>query len=321
MIEGRTLKDTQDVTRITVDFSKWLDAGEVIGAVTSATVTVLLSASWNTDVFVAQAPLPIVDTTPLVVLSEALVSNNTEVRLMLGLGTPGVSYVVTFVATGQTSGRQKEVDIIVTIREPQAMPGPTPPPAIIAYELASFTVVAGTQLYLCDSLAGAMTATLPLNPLAGDYYTIKDAGGHAAASPITVLGNGHQIEGGTQVLISVNYGFVNLLYTGTRWVQVGAPLNLVNLLSVIETADFSVAGFAAVYLCDTTGGPLTATLPANPTINAAYTIKDSGGQAATNAITIAGNGFAIEGAVTMIVNTPYGWANLMFTGSQWVQVG
>lgn len=321
MIVGRLVKDTQDVSRFTVDFSKWLDSGEIIGAVTNATATVLQSASWNTDVFVAQAPIPIVDTTPLAVLSETLVSSSTAVQLKLGSGTPGVSYVVQFVAVGQVSARQKEIDIIVTIREPQATPPVVPAPAITAIEVTSFTVVPGTQLYLCDSNAGIMTATMPLNPQAGDYYTIKDVGGHAATNPITVAGNSHNIENATTIVITVNYGFVNLIFTGTKWVQVGAPLSLSLLQSVTEAANFTASGYANIYLCDTTGGALTATLPVNPTIYTTYTIKDIGGVAITNPITVAGNGYLVEGGATMLIDTNYGFACVFFTGTQWVQVG
>ncbi len=325
MLAGRVNKDTQDFTRVVVDFSQWLDPGEIIGAATPATVTVMQEASWSVDPYVTQPPLPITDSTPLTVPNETIVSgtggNNTAVQLFFGVGTPGLSYVVSFTATGQTSGRQKDIDIIVMVRQPLVTPSATPAaPTPIGLRTTTFTIAAGTELYLCDPTNGVMTANMPVAPSTGDFYTVKDATGQAATHNITVAGNGHNIEGASTLLIDTAYGFVNLLFTGTQWVQVSAPLPTGSVSSV-ETVSFTLSGSQTIYLCDTTAAPLTATLPASPTAGASYVIKDATGHCGTNAVTVAGNGYSIDGSASLLLDINYAFVNLVFTGTEWIQVG
>ncbi len=122
MLVGRLTKDSAELRRVTVDYftNGWLDTGETISAVSTPVVVVEITAGIVLDrgyEVISPAP-PLVDVTPLVVQSIYIVSQGQFVQLMLGLGTPGITYKVTFLATGATSGRIKQVDLLVTIREP-----------------------------------------------------------------------------------------------------------------------------------------------------------------------------------------------------------
>lgn len=65
------------------------------------------------------------------------------------------------------------------------------------------------------------------------------------------------------------------------------------------------------------GGAVTLNLPASPVTGDAYEAKDTGGVAATNNITVSGNGHNIDGASTFIVNQNRGSIILTYTGSEW----
>lgn len=115
MLVGRTTKDSATIRRVTVDFitNGWLDFDETIVSVTTPTVVVEQLAVFAP----AGAPpaLP-ADTTPMTVGSVAIVSNSQKVQLMLNNGTPGLTYKVTFVATGGTSARAEQIDFFVFVR-------------------------------------------------------------------------------------------------------------------------------------------------------------------------------------------------------------
>jgi hypothetical protein len=85
----------------------------------------------------------------------------------------------------------------------------------------------------------------------------------------------------------------------------------------IETASFSaVAGVR--YGVDTTGGAVTATLPATPAAGQAIFFADAGGAYATNNLTVSPNGQTIMGDTgDLIVNTPNQNFGLFWSGSTW----
>lgn len=120
MLTGRITKDSADVRRVTVDFitNGWLDTNEQISTITTPVIVVEQNAVWQVGAYIATPPPSPVDTTPMTLVSAFIVSGNQKVQLMLTAGTPGLTYKVTFVATTATSLRQKQIDLIVTIREP-----------------------------------------------------------------------------------------------------------------------------------------------------------------------------------------------------------
>ena len=72
-----------------------------------------------------------------------------------------------------------------------------------------------------DTSAGVLTVTLPASPATGRVFIVTDKAGNAAASNITVDGNGKNIAAagtaaGTKVIDSA-YGSMYLVYTGALW--------------------------------------------------------------------------------------------------------
>jgi hypothetical protein len=85
----------------------------------------------------------------------------------------------------------------------------------------------------------------------------------------------------------------------------------------IETTSFSaVAGVR--YGVNTTGGAITATLPATPASGQAIFFADAGGAYATNNLTVARNGQTIMGDTSdLTVNTPNQNFGLFWNGTTW----
>ena len=67
-----------------------------------------------------------------------------------------------------------------------------------------------------------------------------------------------------------------------------------------------------------TAAPRTLTLPASGRVaGMTFVIKDESGGAATNNITVQGNGANIDGAASHVINTNYGFVALYWTGAIW----
>lgn len=88
-----------------------------------------------------------------------------------------------------------------------------------------YTVVAQDEVISVDTSGAAPTVNLPASPANGQKHTVKDRSANAAASNITVSGNGHNIVGtasaATQV-ISLNGASVTYVYdsVGTVWLAI-----------------------------------------------------------------------------------------------------
>lgn len=81
----------------------------------------------------------------------------------------------------------------------------------------NFNVDAGSR-YGVDTSAGAVTATLPASPTAGDAVFFADAGGAYSTNNLTVARNGNTIMGSASDLtVSTNNESFGLFYNGTTW--------------------------------------------------------------------------------------------------------
>jgi len=80
-----------------------------------------------------------------------------------------------------------------------------------------FTIPDGYYVIMVNTSTSAMTIYLPPNPIKGDTYQIKDVIGNAGANNITINGNSHNIDGGSNYTISTNYGSVVITFSGSRW--------------------------------------------------------------------------------------------------------
>jgi hypothetical protein len=97
----------------------------------------------------------------------------------------------------------------------------------------------------------------------------------------------------------------------------GIPAPVAESSFSIQSANFAVVE-GARYGVDTTGGAVTATLPAAPTTGAAVFFADAGGAFATNNLTIDPDGGEINGiADVMTVNTNNQSFGLFYNGTTW----
>jgi hypothetical protein len=81
-----------------------------------------------------------------------------------------------------------------------------------------------------------------------------------------------------------------------------------------KTSTF-VATLGGAYICDTSSGAFTVTLPATPADNDYVIISDAFGKFATAAVTINGNGYNVAGDPTLVADTKYATLRLTFKTS------
>lgn len=81
-------------------------------------------------------------------------------------------------------------------------------------------VVLSTDEYLsCDVSGGVLTIQMPNAPSTGRIITVKDSGGDAATSNITVttVGGVVTIDGGTSFVMNTNYESARFIFNGTSY--------------------------------------------------------------------------------------------------------
>lgn len=80
------------------------------------------------------------------------------------------------------------------------------------------TVTTADDIVVIDKTTGAATVVnLPAGPATGDWFTIKDGKGDAAANNITITPASGTIDGsGTLVMLS-NYQAVTVVFNGDEW--------------------------------------------------------------------------------------------------------
>jgi len=93
------------------------------------------------------------------------------------------------------------------------------------------------------------------------------------------------------------------------------------LLSPVTVTDVATATYTALatdyFLCVLTVAPVTITLPTG-ILGTVYIVKDCGGLAATNPITVQGTGGQlVDGAASANVNTNFGSLTFIFDGTEW----
>lgn len=90
---------------------------------------------------------------------------------------------------------------------------------IVDVSTTPFTVSDGYFAIMVDTSGSAITINLPISPLRGDMYRVKDSAGNAATNNITLSGNGHDIDGNPSLTMNTNYGSVTVVYVNTvnKW--------------------------------------------------------------------------------------------------------
>ena len=97
---------------------------------------------------------------------------------------------------------------------------PAPPPVLLV--TATITLPGGFVgvVRVENSTSAPITIGLPGSPFGGQKVTVKDTLGNAGTYPITVAGNGSNIEAAASVTLMFAYSWVELVYVGGKWVQI-----------------------------------------------------------------------------------------------------
>lgn len=231
-VAGRITKETAETARAVFDFTHWLDKNEVIGAITRFSLQVYSpfcpGASWRIDYPLCGTDEPDadVDDAPLI-LTGATVDQGSVVTVLVASGTPGLSYVVSFIAICDRSGRQKQINLIVTV---PCMTNSAMITSLDPVPAGSFTVVSDTttlntnttgSVYVENDTGGEITITLPEVPTNGQTITGVDARGNAATHTIHWVGfGGVLINHHASYDFQVNRQAATFQWDGVEWIVV-----------------------------------------------------------------------------------------------------
>lgn len=159
-------------------------------------------------------------------------------------------------------------------------------------------------------------AGLPPVKSTGQNYISTVAPSTVVANPVNLSGSNVTstlplTKGGLYPLGS-NGTFLSITAGSPAWTAAPSPYSVQSISSNTS----SVSG--TTYLCDTSGGAFTVTLP-TPVLNAFVTIKDKTGTFQTNNLTIAPNGGEkIEGlSASKVFQTNWGSITLFSDGTDW----
>ena len=219
---GTSIKQNIDTRKYYFDFSQWLDANETVSLLSNFAVSSVSPAyGWQADFPFPTVAVAATDTNPLTVSGSGTTSPSMA-YISVTAGTPGLSYVVSFLAT-TTLGRQKEVDILVTINEAtnaNMISSTTPSTLSTTVVNATAALPTGTEgsVYVDNTSGAAITVTLPPSPIQGQALDVIDTAGNAATHNITIQGAaGALISGMASVVITNNYQAYSLEWSGTEW--------------------------------------------------------------------------------------------------------
>lgn len=119
---------------------------------------------------------------------------------------------------------------------------------------------------------------------------------------------------------TANDGFSNIQPSGVTlgcWTRLTANGGGVTIVLAGATLTLTALdGFVSVN--KTTGSATAILLPTSPFLGETHTITDGKGDAASNNITINGNGNNISGAATKVISSNYGSRTVRWAGTQWL---
>ena len=235
---GPVEKENLDVIRLIYDWSCWCDTGEHLAQIDFPTIQALppgaSPTNWRQDYPPDTASdTPPTDDYPLRILSEAITtaitgSPATTVEIKVIAGTPGLSYVMSYVVTSNTSRRRKQIDTVVTIQQPlnTLMVGPgdldpdTLPPIVVTGGVALPMGFDGLVILTNNASTTDIVITLPPNPEMGQRVKFIDALGTDQAFPVTFRADGDAImdgDGTTNFVSTINYDVLEWTWTGSNW--------------------------------------------------------------------------------------------------------
>lgn len=177
------------------------------------------------------------------------------------------------------------------------------------------------KIIYANTSGGPVTCQLPANPYIGEEHIIIDYSNNASVNNITINGNGNNINGSSTFIINLNIGYLKLNYNGVEWKIVGQLSESAKSIIVVDYDLTLLANHESVFV-DLTAAAVEITLPASPVIGELHIIKDMYGNAATNNLTINGNGNDVEtfnGTIeaTSILSSDFDCVAYKFNGFHW----
>lgn len=127
-------------------------------------------------------------------------------------GTLGESNVIRIGTQGSGSGQQLQAHIAGVINTVSGRVVKTTVPGAYPY-----TTLTTDYVILVDTTTPAKTINLIASPVTGTTYRIKDSTGTASSFNITIVPAAGTIDGAANTIINVNYGSVDLVYSGSEW--------------------------------------------------------------------------------------------------------
>lgn len=242
---GTLAKLPVDQREATIDFTCWLAPGEFVasldqhGIIANPVVPEVICSdvlkgggTWSLAFNCSCGPFPVTqppvggaDTNPLTVLGASPINNGTQGTILIGQGTSGLTYGVSFLAVAAPSQRRKAVDLLVCVGTPMVdiTVSPQPPPPL-AYQFVTGDIALASgshgSIFVNNTSGHAITITLPPLPVVNQNLVIKDITGNAATYPITIIATGYTIDGAAQLVLHANYSWAELTFTGIQWMQV-----------------------------------------------------------------------------------------------------
>ena len=123
-----------------------------------------------------------------------------------------------------------------------------------------------------------------------------------------------QVEGGGIDNLNILVNFVNQL-----WRFIYSFMNTTINLKTYTSGPINLTPDVRVASCYQ-AAPLTINLPLLPYVNETHTIKDAGGTANSNIITVQGGGINIDGASSFVINLNLGAVTVAYDGTQWIAI-
>jgi hypothetical protein len=212
---------------------------------------------------------------------------------------------------------------------------------------ANIVVVTGTGANITGTLSVSGNSNVGNIGATGGVFTTIDGSLTTNAQPnitsvgtlssLSVSGNitggniiGPLANGNSNVNIATANGNVSITSDGTQTWTFDTTGNLIfpdgSIQSTAPVAEFPFsiqsanfdANAGSRYGVDTTGGNVTAILPATPATGVAIFFADAGGAYATNNLTIGRNGETIMGSATnLVVSTNNQSVGLFYNGTTW----
>lgn len=121
------------------------------------------------------------------------------------LSTPQDGYVLTWINSDS---------------EWEARPTQISTGTIVRLITTNYNVSPSDDVISIGTIASIITVTLESAPITGRTVIIKDANGLASTYNITINGNGKNIDGNTNNIITQAYGSVDLIFNGNKWISI-----------------------------------------------------------------------------------------------------